>query len=79
MTDRRITEAQAAAWNERVLAERRAQSQQWRRPQDPGPSPADQHWHERQCWDGIARYCPGSGPSNDWVRHQYNPLDALDD
>jgi hypothetical protein len=51
----------------------------YRRKPDPGPEPRDQHWHERQCWDGITRYVPQSGPSNDWVRHQYNPLDALDD
>jgi hypothetical protein len=50
-----------------------------RRRQDPGPSPPDQHWHEAQLWDGSTRYVPGSGPSNDWVRHIYNPLDALDD
>jgi hypothetical protein len=51
----------------------------YRRRQDPGPQPRDRYWHEQRCWDGIVRYAPGSGPSDDWVRHQYNPLDALDD
>ena len=51
----------------------------YRRRQDPGPTPADQVWHERRLWNGETRYVPGSGPSNDWVRHTYNPLDALDD
>jgi hypothetical protein len=51
----------------------------YRRRQDPGPTPADQVWHEARLWNGETRYVPRSGPSNDWVRHQYNPLDALDD
>ena len=72
------TEAEIIAHNERALAARRADAPPRRR-QDPGPSPADQWWVESRCWDGVTRYVPRSGPSNDWVRHQYNPLDALDD
>jgi hypothetical protein len=74
---RRMTEAEAVAHNERALAARRAEAT--RRRQDPGPEPRDQDWHEAQLWDGSTRYVPGSGPSNDWVRHIYNPLDALKD
>jgi hypothetical protein len=51
----------------------------FRRRQDPGPSPRDEYWTLHQTWTGRDYYRPGSGPSNDWVRHQYNPLDALDD
>jgi hypothetical protein len=76
---RPMTVAQMIAHNERALAARRADAQAERRPQDPGPSPADQRWHEARLWNGETTYVPGSGPSNDWVRHQYNPLDALVD
>jgi hypothetical protein len=48
-------------------------------PDDPYvPRDSDPRWQERRGWDGITRYSPQSGPSNDWIRHAYNPLDALD-
>ena len=49
----------------------------YRRRQDPGPEPRDQVWQERRLWNGETRYVAGSGPS--WVRHTYDPLDALKD
>jgi hypothetical protein len=51
----------------------------YRRRQDPGPEPDYPGWHEARLWNGEVRYVPGSGPSNDWVSHIYNPTDALDD
>jgi hypothetical protein len=49
-------------------------------PDDPYvPRDSDPRWHEARLWNGERRYVPHSGLSNDWVRHAYNPLDALDD
>jgi hypothetical protein len=78
MPKRPMTEAQAAKWNERVLAERRSQSQQGRRRQDPGPEPYDQFWTLRKSWTGEEYFTPGT-ERNEFVRHQYDPLRALDD
>jgi hypothetical protein len=50
-----------------------------RRRQDLGPSPRDEFWTLRRSWTGEEYYGPRSGPSNDWVRHIYNPAEALDD
>ena len=79
MPKRPMTEAQAAKWNERVLAERRSQSQQGRRRQDPVPEPYDQN--RGRCANrgpGRRYFTPGT-ERNEFVRHQYDPLRALDD
>jgi hypothetical protein len=58
----------------RICRESRGQGE----PDDPYVQlDSDPRWHRRQCWDGITRYVAGSGPSNDWIRHTYDPLDAL--
>lgn len=42
------------------------------------PSTA-QGWIESRYWNGETRYVPQSGPSNDWISHVYDPMDALND
>lgn len=78
MSKRPMTEAQMAEWNERVRAEARAEAQKYRRPQDPGPSPSDQYWSEQRTWTGEVLYRPGT-PGNEFVRHAYDPFQALKD
>jgi hypothetical protein len=75
---RRMSEAQMIEHNERALAARRAEAQATRRPQDPGPSPRDQYWTLRRSWTGEEYFVEGT-ERNEYVIHQYNPLDALDD
>jgi hypothetical protein len=74
---RRMTEAEMVAHNERALAERRAEAQATRRPQDPGPSPRDQHWSEQRTWTGEVRYRPDDGSRNPFVTHVYDVFDVL--
>jgi hypothetical protein len=71
------TEAEIIAHNERALAACRADAPPRRR-QDPGPSPADQHWTVRRSWSGEEYFVPGT-ERNEYVIHQYNPLEASDD
>lgn len=61
---------------ERLRAESRRGATQG--PSPYGPSTA-QGWHKQRCWNGETRYVPRSGPSDDWVRHVYDPTDALKD
>lgn len=72
------TEAAIAEWNERVRSEARAEAQQHRRRADPGPEPRDQYWTLGRSWSGEEYFVPGT-ERNEYVTHQYNPLDALDD
>jgi hypothetical protein len=74
---RRMTEAEAAAWNERVRSEARAEAQAMRRPQDPGPSPPDQMWTAQRTWTGEVRYRPDDGSRNPFVTHVYDVFDVL--
>jgi hypothetical protein len=78
MPKRPMTEAQAATWNERVLAERLAEAQAKRRRQDPGPSPSDQYWTLCRAWTGEEYFVEGT-ERNEYVTSQYNPTDALKD
>ena len=50
----------------------------YRRRQDPGPSPTDQHWTLRRSWTGEEYFVEGT-ERNEYVTHQYNPTDALRD
>jgi hypothetical protein len=74
---KRMTEAEMIAHNERALAARRADAPPRRR-QDPGPEPRYPHWTLRRSWTGEEYFVPGT-ERNEYVTHQYNPLDALDD
>jgi hypothetical protein len=51
----------------------------YRRRPDPGPEPRDQYWTLRRGWTGQEYFVPGAkgGLGDEWVRRQYNPLDAL--